>query len=194
MKNRRWKKEAIIKIGRRFSYHRRNHRWEREPWRPVCVLGMRATSERERVNQRWSVRFFARPVHWHSATLSLSKINIEASPLPAHRQKNFERCSIRLLIDSRHPRNFRSNTRTRACSVERPLKNRLSGGNWVDGKGRFRMHAFYYSYTPFFLDTLIVCVFPLYIRFDKKKKRYASNRDSAKQITWKLSAVFSRYI
>lgn len=141
VKNRRWKKEAIIKIGRRFSYHRRNHRWEREPWRPVCVLGMRATSERERVNQRWSVRFFARPVHWHSATLS--KINIEASPLPAHRQKNFERCSIRLLIDSRHPRNFRSNTRTRACSVERPLKNRLSGGNWVDGKGRFRMHALY---------------------------------------------------
>lgn len=50
------------------------------------------------------------------------------------------------------------------------------------------------SYTPFFLDTLIVCVFPLYIKFDKKKKRYASNRDSAKQITWKLSAVFSRYI
>lgn len=42
------------------------------------------------------------------------------------------------------------------------------------------MHALYYSYTPFFLDTLIVCVFPLYIRFDKKKKRYASNRDSAK--------------
>lgn len=27
------------------------------------------------------------------------------------------------------------------------------------------------SYTPFFLDTLIVCVFPLYIRFDKKKKK-----------------------
>lgn len=99
---------------------------------------MRATSERERVNQRWSVRFFARPVHWHSATLSLSKINIEASPLPAHRQKNFERCSIRLLIDSRHPRNFRSNTRTRACSVERPLKKPAVGGKLSRWKRTFQ--------------------------------------------------------